>query len=188
MTWRHYVAVAGAALALAAGGYAFGRYAAPDKVVTVNHTVDRVVTDTTALEQVKALTAQLESVKRDTHSETKTVTLPDGEKETTTVVDTHTDSETATHSDVDTTHAETTHAETTHDVTQTKTDQRDRPSWFVSAGLGVPLALKAPYAGTPVVLVNASKRILGPFSVGLWGSLDVHGNNPTLGISLGVTF
>lgn len=61
-------------------------------------------------------------------------------------------------------------------------------NWFLSASLGVPVSLRAPFAGTPFVIVDLSRRIFGPLELGVWGSLNVKGQDPAMGLSVGVGF
>lgn len=78
-----------------------------------------------------------------------------------------------------------------HEVSEGKTSTSvsvDAPRWFAGLNLGVPVSLRAPYVGLPFIVVHADYRFFGPLSVGAWGSFDVKGNNPALGLSIGVGF
>jgi hypothetical protein len=160
------------------GGYALGRYVAPNKVVT--HEVTRVETvtkvDTQAQERVKELTAQLDTLQRHTHTE-KTV-KPDGTK--TTVTDTTVDRSVDTHKDTtaDAEQKQTSQTSTVREVTKTVEVSRARPDWRVGALVGFDINSKAFSYGATV-----ERRILGPLSVGAWGL-----SNGVGGISLTLEF
>lgn len=74
------------------------------------------------------------------------------------------------------------------EVVTTKTVTRDAPKWTVTAALGVPIGLKEPILGTPFVVGSVSHTIWGPLWIGIFGSLNIKGQGPTVGGSLGASF
>jgi hypothetical protein len=193
LKWGYYAA---AGLALAGGGYAFGRYAAPDRVKTVEHETVRTVTreDTTAAERIRELSAQLETLKRDTHREVVTVVRKDGTRERHETLDTHvaetTDArrDTAIASDV---HA-TREIQATRETTRTVTVERSRPQWFVGALVmlspGV-LRLDNPRAAMSAGVI-VGRRLVGPLLLGLSVSVPLSQpvQVPSFGLSLTLEF
>jgi hypothetical protein len=176
--WHKRLQMFAVACILAGTGYAFGRYSAPDRVVTKEHETVRTVTqvDTRAQEEVVALRSQLETLKRSTHR-VETV-KPDGTRTVTT--DTNTERNRDTTSDK-TTHAEqqtVAQTETTREVTKTVEVTRERPQWRVGPLVGFDLRTRTPVYGGIV-----ERRILGPVSLGAVGL-----SNGTLGLSLTLEF
>ncbi len=181
--WHYLVA----ALALAGAGYAFGRFAAPDKVVTVEKEVIRTVEKEVGLthEQVFELAKILETMRRETHTETTTTVKPDGTTETKIVEDTKTEktTETETEKVAEKDESKTTETETTREVETTKIVERARPGWKVSvmAGLDFPYAIKGELR--PVYGGSIERRLFGPLSAGVWGLTSGAG-----GLSLSLEF
>lgn len=179
-----YVVVA---LVIAGGGYAAGRYAAPDKIV-YQEKVKVVETEkvVATVETDKILNALKQvSQQKDVHTTKTVVRAPDG---TTTVkVETQDKSKTDTKVEVQDKEKKTevvikeVEKEVVKEVT--KTVERERPSWAVSLlpGFDVAGALGAgsPYTILPSdnyllrhVVVGASleRRLIGPLSTGVWAN------------------
>lgn len=181
MTPRTAVGVAAAGLALLGGGYAFGRFSAPDKVVTVTKTERVEVESTAQREEIDSLRVQLAESKKRIHRERVAVVAPDGTRTTTTktdvAVDTTTSTKTEAHEEAAATHTEA----TATSATATKEVVRARPSVRVGLLGGVNLQTRAYAVGGQVEL-----RVLGPLSAGVWGLYLSPG--VAAGLSLGVEF
>lgn len=143
--------------------YAFGRYSAPEKIIT----------ETKIVEVEKKHEETKTDSDRDKHKETTTVekTLPDGSKETTTTVveDTHSDKKTDKSADSD--------RNTTTDTKKEVVNSSGRVT--ISALAGAPITS----LGTPVYGGSVTKNILGPIVGGVWAL-----TNGTVGVSLGLQF
>lgn len=161
MRWYVY---AGAALGLAAAGYAAGRFSAPDRVVTVTHETVRTVEDTSAREQVKRLTAEIESVKRDTHREEVLITRKDGTTERHVTTDRHVESERTQTAQTETQREETKRVDTVRESTHSVEIERQRPTWRLGPMVAIDLRTGALAYGGQV-----ERRILGPLSLGVFG-------------------
>lgn len=196
---KHWLIIAavGLALALAAGGYAFGRYAAPDRVVTqtkdVVHTV--TVSDTRAEQQVAVLTAQVEELKKHTHTERTIVTRVDGSKVEHDTQDVDVERATQVHTDA-TAHltvAATAKTDAMQEHTTTTTVERDRPQWFAGALFTISpgvLKLAADPKAAMSVGVIIGRHILGPIAAGLSVSVPLNQpvQVPTFGLTLTMEF
>lgn len=114
--------------------------------------------------EVKEVVKEVEVVKHDVKTVTDTVERPDGTKETHTVTEDHT---------VD---------RTKKDSTKDSTTVIDslKPQWRVEAMAGTGLH---DFGLNPTYIVGAQRRILGPFSAGIWGS-----NKQEIGISVSFEF
>lgn len=170
MKWYHY-ALAG--LALASLGFAFGRYAAPDKVVTVDRVVEREVVkeDFQAREQVVALTEQVRQLKQKIKRQEHTVSKPDGTVETTITeeIETNEVTDTATDTTSSSEVVASSSTETESATEHVEVVERSRPDWKLSGLVAVdaPAALRGNL--TPAYGVLLERRILGPVSAGVWG-------------------
>lgn len=151
---------AACSLVLVCMAYAFGRYSAPDRVVTV----DRVVTreDTAAHQQVAELTKQLATLKSHTTRKTVIATLPSGAKTTTIDEDTQVDTITGTTTQTDAT--ADVHEVKSVEVLKTVTVERARPDWRITPMAGFDIPSHAFVYGVAV-----DRRILGPILFGVWG-------------------
>ncbi len=170
-------------LVLVGGGFAAGRYAAPDKVVVTERVVqvEKQVVVVQTKTEIKVV--RVKDVAKDVHTEVTTIKAPDG----TVTVKAVSDDKTKTHSD--------TKSDTTEQTSKTveklvykdretiKTVERNRPSWslalqpgydFAGAlGHGAPVNL-LPSSLTPFkrVVLGASieHRVVGPLSAGVWAN------------------
>lgn len=156
------------------GGYAFGRFSAPDKVVTKEVTRTVTVEDTHAREQVRELTAQLETMKR--HTRREETRKADGS--VTIVTDTHVDTTKDTRTDVDAKKEETKHTETVREVIKEKTVERARPDWRIGA-----LGAFDFRAGALTYGALVERRVIGPVSLGAFGL-----TNGSVGLALTLEF
>lgn len=184
------------ALLMFGAGFGSGRYALPAKVVTQEKvqvvTTEKVVVQTKVETQVKVVYVKDKTVAVDKH-ETKVETKnPDGTVVTKTETDTKskTDEKTNTQTDSKTSvgvvKTDDLSNKTTTVVTKTVTNQ---PSWVIRAGvgIGIPTFLGEKQLGVPgmkgfVVEAGVSRRVIGPFHIGLFGNtqgtvgLDLSGN------------
>jgi hypothetical protein len=161
---------AGFAVIILAGGYAAGRFSAPERV----RTVETFKEDTESRERVRQLTAELETAKRHTRREVVTVVKPDGTRETHATTDTTVDQSRDTHVATETQRVEVKHVETLHE----SVTERSRPDWRVGPMVGFDLNRGAFAFGAHV-----ERRILGPLSLGAFGL-----SNGTAGLSLSMEF
>ncbi len=166
--WAKYLL---AAIALLGGGYALGRYAAPDKVVLRE--------DTEAREQVRKLTEQLESLRQHTKKQRVIVVQKDGTKTITENEDTLIDRNTGTR--------ETDNSIRDERKKSESETTRVRPNWRVSLLGGAQLQLD-PLGASPLLGAHVERRLAGPFSVGLWSIVRPNPMQVSGGLSLGVEF
>lgn len=168
---RVLICVVGA-VSLAGGGYAFGRFKAPAKVVEVE--------DTRAKAEIKELREQLETAKIHKVKETVTVFV-DGKPATRTErEDTHVDRTIGTRTEVDT-------VTDTHTVKSKTTESG--PEWMVGA-LVVALPRLDPLGLDLSIGATVSHRIAGPVWLGLSATVPLAQplSVPAVGLSLSVTF
>lgn len=167
--WRVSLAVG-----LVVAAFLYGRFSRkpPMQIVTVTQWKERVVTQT---------------VEKKAETKTRTVVVyrdrirkPDGTVETKEEVHEADGSKE--------TDATATKSANTKTEAQKVTVTPVAPKWHVAAGIGMPIDLRSPLSPTSFFLVDVSRQIIGPFSIGVWGTLDVNGKNPTLGLSAGVSF
>jgi hypothetical protein len=155
----HWRTVAVLAALLAA--FVGGRYTVRTQTVTVTRTEykDRIV------EKVVQAEVKTQIVYRDR------IRKPDG------TVETHEKIESGSRTT-------TTDDKRTTEEGKTATVVIPPPLWHVHVDFGAPLALPL----DPYFTVGVERQIVGPFSVGIWGSADIHGQHPAGGVSLGVSF
>lgn len=170
-----------AAAALLVAAFVGGRWSVPKPTTKVETRVeyrDRVVTQIVEKKADDRQTAKTVVVYRDrvTHKD-GTIEEKTSVQKTQGTAEHHTDG-------IDT----TTTATRAGTETSTKTVTAAPPAWSVSVSLGVPVALKAPFVGTPFVVGEVDRRVWGPLYLGAWGSVDIHGKNPVAGLSMGVAF
>jgi hypothetical protein len=200
MSPKKYAILAGVVLALLLGGYAGGRYAAPDKVVVTEKIVtvhDVQIVKTVDTDAVIAALKEVQQQK-DIHKTKVVVKKPDGTvTETTTTDDTSkTETETKVTDNTKTQVATTTNDHTATQVEITKTIERERPAWRLSLqpGLDYPYLLGHTQAGYNllpsqdmlkyvVVGVAIEHRFVGPLSAGIWANTRGAG-----GLSLSLEF
>jgi hypothetical protein len=186
---KKYSILVGIGLALVVGGYATGRYAAPDKVVVTKEIVTvkdtqivKVVDQDAILKAISNL-----NVQKDVHKVKTVVKAKDGTETTTVTTDDKSKSESQTKTDASVvTHAtDTTQQHETSTITVTKLVERDRPNWRLSLMPGLDLAeVLGHNQGTPynllpssdamlkyvVVGVGLEHKLIGPVSGGLWAN------------------
>lgn len=189
-----------AVLLLFAGGYATGRYAAPDKVVVTEKTVtiqqDHVVTQVDTDKILNALKTL--NVQKDVH----TVRIIEKEKDGTTKVTVTQDDKSkseASNQVQDKEKAQTVKVEdhiVYKDREVTKTIERNRPAWVFSLQPGFEFGTALGLGGQPYNLLNRAlpglhvmtnvtieRRLIGPLFIGAWASTHLDG-----GLSLRLEF
>ncbi len=167
-------------LALAGGGYATGRYAAPTKVLVTEKvvTVEKQVVVTQVKTEIKIV--KVADVAKDVHKETTTEKRADGTVVVTEKVDdkskTHTASDTEAKKDE--VHIEEKLVYKDREVT--KLVERDRPQWSLALQPGFEFGTALGLGGEssnllknlPVKHIMANvvveRRLLGPVLVGAW--------------------
>jgi len=184
---KRYAILAGLALVLVGGGYAAGRYAAPEKVVVTEKIkeVEKVVV-VKEVETDKVIAA-IQNISQQKNVKTKKVTVktPDGTVTTTTETEdkTKTDSQTKTTEEEHKKETETKVVEKIVEKEVTKLVERSRPNWRLHIDTGTDLA--AALGRTPaytllpsdsdllkymVVGIGVEHRFLGPLSAGVWAN------------------
>ena len=156
-------------------GAIIGHRSAPTKTVTEYRA--NVVQDIRAQERVRELEQELENYKRHTKKETVIVYRGGKPAEKRVTEDTHVDKVMDTRRDVDAVRTE--HTTTERAVTQTVTVEADRPDWRVSLIGGADVSHFTPTYG-----VMVERRVLGPFSAGVW-ALPM---SKSAGVTLSVEF
>lgn len=182
---RKGILIAAAITAVALIGYAFGRWAQPAKVVTVEHTTEVTVdTESTKLrEELKLTQDKLTELQKHVHTEETETKTPDGK-----VVKTRTTDSTTVkvvhdtvvkYVDRDVVHETVKYVD--REVLKEKTVEAKKPDWLVSPMIGVDLAnLKIAQGLTtgPFVFgASVQRRVLGPIYVGPFGL-----SNGTVGV------
>lgn len=166
-----------AAVALFCGGYAFGQFAQPAKVITKEKVVTKEVEKVVYQDRVVEKKVYVYVEKKKEHTETVTEKRPDGTVITKEVTDTHTDSNTS--ENTDKTEEKVVYKDRV--VYQEKIVEKIREArkldWRVGAGVGVsiPYYLQGTEIGVPmlrgaVIQVEVDRRIIGPVFVGLFGN------------------
>lgn len=188
--WWYWVS---AAFALAAGGFASGRYATPTKTVTLDRVVEHTISiaDTHAEQQVRELTAQLEQLKSQTHTVRTTVTHVDGSKIERETQDVDVERATQVNVNLATNQSAYSHAQVYADrlTTHESTVEHEVPQWFVGAVTTV-----SPGAPDPIGSISVGalvgRHVVGPLALGLSVSVPVNKpvQMPTFGLSLTVGF
>lgn len=153
---KKYLYIALVALGLAALGYAFGRYTAPEKVVEK----EKIKVQT--VEVVKEVIKEVKVENKNVNTRTRVVEYPDGRKETITEVIDRTTVGTNTDTNTDSNSSSTTEKE------KEKITINKKPDWKFTGLAGVEIS----DFGTPIYGGMVEKRILGPISVGVWGLSD----------------
>lgn len=156
---KKYLIALGVAIAIAALGFAFGRYSAPTQIKEI--------------EKIKVVTVEKKVEKAVEKKDVKVVVTekPDGTKITettdlsTTTTDTNTDTNTNSTTD------------------KTKITTFKKPNWRIGAIAGLDIHTSSFSAVKPVYGALVERRILGPISVGGMGM-----SNGTFGIVLSVEF
>lgn len=188
MTTKSIIVLAAVGVALAAGGYLTGRYAAPDKVVVTEKVV--TVEKQVVVEQIKTEVklVKVADVQKDVHREKVTEKRPDG----TVVVTEKQDDKSKTHSTTDATDkTEATHIEERlvyKDREVTKLVERNRPQWALALQPGYEFGTALGLGGEssnlldrvlPVKHVMANvvleRRVFGPLSLGAWANTRLDG-------------
>lgn len=180
--WRPFALAAALLVAFVGGRCSVPRPTVTKTTVTDKHTVVQKHVDAT-----EQKTSQ-KDVRKDVVVFDDKITHPDGtvedKSETYETVGTEQKASDVTHVTADQ------HTDVTQHTVQTVTitPASKGPKWLVYADLGVPVALKKPYFGVPYVVVGIEHQIWGPLFAGPWVSIDVKGQNPAVGISVGVSF
>jgi hypothetical protein len=155
-------------------GYGYGRFSAPDKTVQTDHSAELQ----SLRQQLAAVTAENSSLKRHTVKTTIVEYAPTGKPASKKITeDTHVDLTKDLKTDV----KASTDVHSAKLVEKTLTQERERPNWKVSALVGFDLATRSPVYGGKI-----ERRILGPLSLGVWGTTS--GGLPTVGISATLEF
>lgn len=185
--WRPLAVVLALLIAFGAG-----RFEAPTKTVTTSTAVDHTVETqlAQARTQINTLTAENTELKRHTHEVKTIVVQKDGTRQTTDITDTDVDrtEQAQTAQQTVATQQLATRVEQTHQETTTKTVTSDAPRLTLGAGVGVPVAPKAPFLGSPVVLAQGSYRFWGPLSAGAWVTAQPAGGPVVIGGLITLSF
>jgi hypothetical protein len=178
-----------AALVLAGGGYATGRYVAPDKVVTKEKVVTQIQEKVVVQTKTEVQVVHDVAIQKDVHI----VRVETKAKDGTTTVTTTEDDKSKTQAQTKANATNATQQVVTKIVYQdrevTKTVERLRPQWSVSLQPGFSLGTSQYnlLSALPVTHVMANvvveRRILGPVFMGVWGS-----SHADAGLSLRVEF
>lgn len=177
---------------LLAAGYLIGRYAQPEKVLVTEKVVTVEKQVVVEKEKLKVERVLVENTQKRTHTEEHEVKHPDGTEERNKTVDENVD--TVVH-DKDVVYVDrdvVRVVEKENIVEKMKLVENARPGWIVGVNAGV----SAPYylsgggrtgltqeLSGLVLGAEASRRILGPFYVGLWGNTQ-----GTFGLGVKVNF
>lgn len=175
-------AAIGAAIGVAclAGAYAAGRFSAPTRTVTVDHTAELQK----AQEQIHALTAQLETVKRESERTTVVTFSPKTGKPLKSVTHAKTDSVRTSDTRSDTQQARA--VETVRVETKTVTVEHATPKWFVGP-LFVVVPGTVPQMSAGVIVGHT---LFGPFALGVSATVPLSkpASVPAFGFSLTAAF
>lgn len=187
---NRYVQIVLIGLLLAGGGYAFGRYAQPAKVVEKTRVETKTVTQTVYQDKIIDHIVYVKEKKEDKHTTTTTTKTPDG----TVVTKTETEDKIDTSAKID--HTKDENKVVTQIVYQDKIVEKlklvesKKLDWRLAAGAGVsiPTFLGKQQIGIPglsgaVIQVEVDRRIIGPVFLGLWGN-----SQGTTGLSLSAVF
>lgn len=161
---RWFIAAAVGVLALAAS-FGAGRYSAPEHVREKVVTVERQVRAETKAETHQAATSQATAATERVVWRTRTIVRPDGTRETTREGERGASSTTDTRTAVNDTKVETRIEYRDRVELREKTVDRARPDWRAGALVGVRGLSLRPQFGALV-----ERRILGPVSVGVYGT------------------
>lgn len=177
---NRYVQLVLVAILLAGGGYAFGRYGQPAKIIEKEKIVEKIVYQDKIVEKIVKVMVQ----DKNRHTETTTTKSPDGTTVTKIITDTKTDTKT------DTSDNKTEEKVVYKDriVEKEKIVEASKPGWRVGAGIGLSIPstfLGEPQIGVPglrgaVVEIGVDRRVIGPLWVGLHGNTQ---GTVTLGLS-----
>ena len=197
---KRYAILAGLALVLVGGGYAAGRYAAPDKVVVTERVVTVHDIQIVKVVETDKVLAALKNVTQQKNVKTKKVTVkaPDGTTTTTTETEdkTKTDSQEKTKEEEKTKTVEIKKEIEIQERVVTKTVERNRPDWKLSLQTGFDVAAltgkSTPFSLLPsdsdlvrymVLGLGVEHRLIGPLSAGAWA--NTHGMG---GLTLSLEF
>jgi len=174
---NRYVQLILVAVALGGGGYAFGRYEQPAKIVTTEKLVTVVQEKIVYQDRVVIKEVKVKDKDTDKHTETTTTKKPDGTVVTTTKTDTHVDEHTDTKKDTTEEKTKVVEKVVEKTVEKTKLVESKKMDWIVHGGLGVsvPVLLgQGTQQGVPglkgaVIQVGVDRRVVGPFYIGVFG-------------------
>jgi hypothetical protein len=177
-------------LLLAGGGYAAGRFSAPEKLLVTEKEVEKIVEKVVYQDKIVEKIVYVQAKKEKTREETTVVKSPDGTETTKTTRETSTDTDTKV--DTDKTQETIVYRDriVEKEVEKIKLVESKKPNWRVGAGAGVaiPYFLGQGSPGVPglsgvVIDVGLDRRIVGPFF------LRLHANTQgVLGLGLSGIF
>ena len=165
-------------LLLFAAGAAVGRFGTPDKIVfkdkIVEHVVEKIVVQEHVVEKKIYIQAKKEKVRK----ETTTTKTPDGTETTKTVEETQTDTDTKENQDKATEKIVYQEKIVEKIVEKEKLVLSKKSDWRIAAGAGVSIPttfLGKDEIGVPglrgaVIQLEADRRIIGPFYLGVFGN------------------
>jgi hypothetical protein len=170
-------------LALVIGGYAFGRYAQPAKVVVTERivTVEKQVVVTQTVTQTKIQVVKVRDTQKDVHKVAVTETKPDGTK----VVTVTTDDKSKTQTDINKDATTDAQSKTLDKTLITQTDDKktvttyDKPAWSLTLQPGYEfggtsqynlLSKALPMAPKLMTGVGIEHRFIGPVFLGAWAN------------------
>lgn len=176
-------------VALVVGGYGFGRYAQPAKVVVTEHvvTVEKQVIVTQVVTKTQIQVVKVRDTQKDVHQVAVTETKPDGTKVVTVTTDDKSKSQTDVNKDI----AADTQTNTLDKTVLTQTDDKktittfgSKPQWSLTLqpgfefgeALGVTsgsynlLSKALPMAPRLMANVGIEHRFIGPIFLGAWAN------------------
>jgi hypothetical protein len=167
-----------AGIALFIGGLFVGRMGNPEKIVFKDRIEEVIVEKIVIQEHVVEKKVYVQAKKEKTRKETTTTKAPDGTETTKTVEETHTDTDT--HENEDKTTERIVYQEKIVEriVEREKLVLSSQPDWRIAAGAGVSIPttfLGKSEIGVPglrgaVIQLEIDRRIIGPFSMGVFGN------------------
>ena len=178
-------------LALTLGGYAFGRYEQPAKVVIQEHESVKVVQveHQVVVTQTKVQKVYLKDKTEHVHREDTVVTHVDGSKEEHKTEDRNTQvkEQQVKFVDRDIYHETVKYQDRVVEKEKLKLVEAKKPDWVLSPMVGVDLghlsAFKMSLTGPLIYGGEISRRIMGPIYLGAWGLSNASG-----GLSLSLEF
>lgn len=177
---NRWVVIGIVAVVVFGGGYATGRYLAPPQTIVTEkiHEVEKQVVVEKVKTEIKVVTVHDAQTAEKVHRVVVETAKPDGEKTTTTTEDINTD--TVVHDNTNSVQIQ--YVDRVVEKWSEKIIEKEKrvlkaADWRVAAGVGVaiPTFLGETQIGIPglkgfVVQVEADRRIIGPFYLGLWGN------------------
>ena len=189
-THKHWAYIVLAVVLVGGGGYATGRYLTPPNTITTEKIHETVKTVVVTQTQVQVQKVYIHDVQKDQklHQTVVETTKPDGTKTKTTTIDN--DTATKTHDDDKTQETKTVYVDRVVEKLVDKFVEKKvltQPGWRVGAGVGISvpvLIMGQSQVGIPglkgtVIQVEADRRVVGPFFIGLFGN-----SQGTVGLTL----